>query len=101
MTVIRWAETAASDLESIHNYIRNDSPAYAQAVVSRLYAAVDQLRTFPDSGRVVPERSDPNLRELIRPPYRIVYQRCEGSVEILTVFHAARMFPESVRGATR
>jgi len=36
------------------------------------------------------------LRELVRPPYRIVYERTDDQVVILTVFHAARTFPEDL-----
>ena len=96
MTAIRWTETAASDLESIREYITHDSPTIALLVVARLYEAVSVLRDFPDAGRTVPERNDPNLRELIRPPYRIVYERRTDSVVILTVFHAARTFPPDI-----
>jgi len=71
VTAIRWTETAASDLESIRDYIRRDSPVIAQVVATRLFEAVTVLQEFPDSGRIVPERSDPTLRELIRAPYRI------------------------------
>ncbi len=93
MTVIRWTETAASDLESIRDYIGRDSPIMAQLVVTRLYEAVSLLEDHPMAGRILPERSDPSLREIVRPPYRIVYERHRDSVTILTVFHSARMFP--------
>lgn len=63
-------------------------------MATRLYGAVDQLAAFPDSGRIVPERRDPVLRELVRPPYRIVYERAADRVDILTIFHGARRFPE-------
>lgn len=98
MTEVRWTEQAADDLAAILEFIRRDSPAYAHLVVGRLYGAVGQLRDFPDSGRVVPERAQPTLRELIRPPYRVVYRRSAELVEILTVFHSASLFPESIRG---
>jgi plasmid stabilization system protein ParE len=58
--------------------------------------AVDQLRLFPESGRMVPERQQADLRELVRAPYRIVYRRNEEVAEILTVFHATQPFPKSV-----
>jgi plasmid stabilization system protein ParE len=62
-----------------------------------LVAAPDRLVQFPESGRMVPEFGRPNLRELILRPYRIVY-RLQGDVlEIVTVFHAARMVPEIER----
>ncbi len=89
MTPVRWTERAVADLEDIKSFIGRDSPAFALAVVRKLYGAVDQLRTFPDSGRVVPERADPNLRELVRPPYRIVYRRSDDLVEVLLVFRSS------------
>ena len=93
---IRWTAQAVEDLASIKSYIARDSAVLAQLVAARLYNAVDQLSAFPDSGRIVPERGDPSLRELVRPPYRIVYERGEDAVVILTIFHAARTFPELV-----
>lgn len=93
---IRWTEQAVEDLASIKSYIARDSAVLAQLVATRLFSAVGQLSMFPDSGRVVPERGDPSLRELVRPPYRIVYERGEDAVVILTIFHAARTFPDLV-----
>jgi toxin ParE1/3/4 len=93
---IRWTEQAVEDLAGIKAYIARDSLMLAQLVVVRLYTAVDQLALFPDSGRIIPERNDPSLRELVRPPYRIVYERTDDQVVILTVFHAARTFPEDL-----
>jgi hypothetical protein len=37
-------------------------------------------------------RSD--LREQIQPPFRIVYRQQGDDIEILTIFHSARLFPE-------
>ena len=70
--------------------------ALRQVVATRLYDAVSMLGEFPDAGRIVPERGDPLLRELIRPPYRIVYERRADAVVVLTIFHAARMFPADI-----
>lgn len=96
MTEVRWTEQAADDLVAIRDFVRRDSAAYAQLVVERLYSSIDQLRSFPDSGRMVPEREQPDLRELVRAPYRIVYRRHTEVVEILTVFHATQPFPGSI-----
>lgn len=93
---IRWTEQAVEDLASIKSYIARDSAVLAQLVATRLFSAVGQLSMFPDSGRVVPERGDPSLRELVRPPYRIVYERGADAVVILTIFHASRTFPDLV-----
>ena len=99
MTVVRWTEQAADDLAAIQDFLARGSPAYAHVVVERLYTSVAHLREFPDLGRVVPERADPELRELIRRGYRIVYRRTTAKdlVEILTIFHGALPLPASIR----
>ena len=56
MTEVRWTEQAVESLAAIKAFISQDSPAYGLAVADRLFRPVGQLRDFPDSGRVVPER---------------------------------------------
>jgi plasmid stabilization system protein ParE len=56
--------------------------------------APEQLLRFPELGRVVPEREDPDLRELIIRPFRLVYRRLPDTIEVVTVFRATRLFPE-------
>ncbi|MGB5522370.1 MAG: type II toxin-antitoxin system RelE/ParE family toxin [Polyangiales bacterium] len=91
MTKLRWTTQAVEDVESIRKFIANDSDAYADLVVARLLEAVERLKHFPRSGRIVPELADPQLREIIESPYRIVYRVLDESVEILTVFRASRL----------
>ncbi len=93
MIKLRWTTQAVEDLEAIRNFIANDSVAYADLVIARLLEAVERLEHFPRSGRVVPELSDPQLREIIESPYRIVYRVRNETVEILTVFRASRLMP--------
>jgi plasmid stabilization system protein ParE len=57
---------------------------------------VERLGAFPESGRVVPELDKPEIREVIVRPYRIVYRRRPGLVEIATVFRSSRQLPEIV-----
>ena len=94
MIPISWSPQALRDIESIREYIARDSPRYADLVVGRIIAAVDRLEAFPDSGRIVPERGDPAIREVIVRPYRVVYRRRSAEVEIVTVFRASRLFPD-------
>jgi plasmid stabilization system protein ParE len=98
---VRWTFRARDDLRQIAAFIEPDSPRYADLVVARIILAVDRLHQFPDSGRIVPERQDPTLREVIWQSYRIVYQYRPGSdtVLVLTVFRSERLFPD-LRGAT-
>ena len=72
MTQIVWSPVALRDIESIRMYIAEDSPRVAELVVGRIIQAVERLRNFPESGRKVPERNDPEIREVIVPPYRVV-----------------------------
>ncbi|HEY3079291.1 MAG TPA: type II toxin-antitoxin system RelE/ParE family toxin [Chloroflexota bacterium] len=92
MTDVVWAPEALRDLEALRDYIARDSAAYADLVVRRIVAAVERLRMFPESGRVVPERTDPSIREVIVRPYRVVYRLHDGIVQIVTVFRASRHF---------
>jgi toxin ParE1/3/4 len=70
-----------------------DSARYATLVVQRIAAAIDLLASSPQMGRVVPEIGDPDVREIIVGAYRIVYRYRHDTVEIITVFHGARLFP--------
>ena len=42
-----------------------DSKFYANRFTNQLVYRVDQLIEFPESGRIVPEKEDPAIRELI------------------------------------
>ena len=94
MIPLLWSPQSLHDIESIRAYIAEDSPLYADLVVRRLVAAVARLRAFPESGRIVPERNTPEIREVIVRPYRIVYRVRPGLVEIATVFRASRLIPD-------
>ena len=95
---ILWTLQAVEDLTGIRDYIARDSNTYARLIVERLYYAVGQLVEYPDSGRIVPERNEPDIRELIHPPYRIIYRRKSETVTILTVYHSSRELPGQIPG---
>lgn len=94
MRVVLWTKQAQADLAAIRAFISQDSPHYASVVVSRLISSTDRLVPFPESGRAVPEFDDPLVREVVHPPYRIVY-RLVGidEVHVLTVHHSSQAFP--------
>ena len=54
------------------------------------------IGAFPEMGRRVPEFRLPNVRELIKSPYRIVYVIFDSPerIYILRFWHAARGTPE-------
>ena len=96
MTKVRWTPQEADDLAAIYEFIARDSPHYAQITVEGIIAAIDRLEQFPLLGRHVPETSQADVRELIKPPYRIVYRTGE-IVKILTVFRGSRLFPSDLK----
>jgi plasmid stabilization system protein ParE len=96
VTSVTWSPESIQDVESIRAFIAQDSPVYAELVARRIVAAVERLQFFPESGRMVPERQDPEVREIIVAPYRVVYRLRKGIVEIATVFRGSRDFPEII-----
>jgi len=51
-----------------------------------------RVTEFPEIGRVVPEISDQNIRELIVYSYRLVYKISAGGIEVLAINHGRRDF---------
>ena len=94
MTRILWSPQSLRDLEAQRAYIAQDSEPYADLTVRRIVTAVDRLEQFPLSGRIVPERRSPWLREVIVGRFRVVYRVGTDTVEIVTVFRASQSFPE-------
>ena len=92
MTELIWSPQAVRDLEGIREFIALDSPRYADLTVRRVVAAVERLKQFPESGRMVPERKAQDIREVIVGAYRVVYRHKAGLVEIATVFRGSRQF---------
>lgn len=91
MAKITWAEAAIDDLTNIAEYCSNYSEQYASSIVSKLFSKVNILKTMPKIGRVVPEKNDEKIRELIEGNYRIIYEvKDEGNIEILVVHHSSR-----------
>ncbi len=83
---VLWTENAIQDLLGIKAYIAQDSISRAEEWVVELYTAGENLSKFSSRGRIVPEFSQDNLRELLIENYRIVYRIKSTAVEILTVF---------------
>ena len=95
MARVTWTEAAQRDVRQIHEHITRDSRPAADALVRRLRAEGARLARFPESGRIVPEYDDPQYRELLVSPYRLVYryQRHTDRVQVLMVMHGSRLLP--------
>jgi addiction module RelE/StbE family toxin len=91
MVKLIWTDQAINDLGDIGNYIAENSEKYAKLTVKKLFERPEILKTFPQAGRIVPEKNEENLRELIEGNYRIIYEIVSSDqINILTVYHSAR-----------
>ncbi len=87
---VRWTERARAHLLDVFEYIAADDPRAARALLQRIRAATDALRTQPRIGRMVPEVGHEAVRERIVPPYRIVYVVEARAIDVIGVYHSKR-----------
>lgn len=102
MTVARdsFAESALGDLAGIQAwYAAEGVPEVGDRLVAEVFQRVEVFADHPDLGRIVPEFGQPFLRELIHPPFRIVYRRDPLRIRIVRVWRSERLLrlPASTR----
>ena len=85
---IFWTPIAVQDLR--------DNPVAAQRMGEELIKQSEAMAVFPQSGRLVPEKKDPLIRETIVGSYRIIYRVDEANkvVALARICHSARGTPE-------
>ncbi len=92
-----WAETARNDLNAIIEYIAVDRPNSASRNLRKVKEKASELNSLPERGRIVPELSDQGIvqyRELIVPPWRLIYRISGKNVHILTLIDSRRSFED-------
>ncbi len=94
MVKLTWSPRAIKDLEGICEYIGKDSEYYAKFFAQKIVVMIEKIPEFPEIGRIVPEYNESNLRERILRNYRIVYRLKPELVEIVTIFHGAKLLSE-------
>ncbi len=95
MAQVSWSPSSLTDLDSIAEFIAQDSAHYASLFVQSIVAYVERLCEFPLSGRVVPEYAREDLREFIFENYRIVYRVRGELIEVAAVVHGAKHLPQA------
>lgn len=97
---IRFAESALTDLESIRAwYAEQGVPEVGERLIGKIVASIEALADHPDMGRVVPEFGQAFLRELIRPPFRVVYRRDPKHVRVVRGWRSERLLDVPIEGA--
>ena len=90
---IIWSPLAVERASEIAEYIAQDNPTAAENWVNSVFTRVEQLKKFPESGRIVPEIKINFFRELIYGNYRIIYRLEENRISILTIRHGKQILP--------
>ena len=95
--MVTWSDQAKADLRHIHDFIAADSRHYAKTVTQAIVDKTLVLSELPRYGKVVPELSDENIREIHLYSYRIMYEIKADRIHVLAVVHARRDFqPEQL-----
>ena len=85
---------AADQLQAVRDYSARSSPGYAQALAARTVARTESLADQPLLGAEVEEYGDPEIREVLEHPYRIIYRVAGPDVQVVAVIHSSRrLFP--------
>jgi toxin ParE1/3/4 len=84
---IRWTPDASDQLTASIEHIAEDNQVVARKVAQAVIDRVELLATFPARGRL---GEVSGTRELVSPPYVIVYRITAEVVEILNVWHGAQ-----------
>jgi len=89
----------ALQLEEILDNLAEVAPDYGDALSVEIGDAVHSLARFPQMGRVVPEFSRDDGREVIIDNYRLVYLVRPNAVRIASLFHGAMDVATRIRRA--
>ncbi len=91
MKPIEFAESAVCDLEEILAWYSGlQVPEVGERLVREIFIRTEQLSEHPESGRIVPEFDVKTIRELIHPPFRIVYRMDSSKIWIIRVWRSER-----------
>jgi toxin ParE1/3/4 len=94
--MIEWTEQATRQLDQAHDYITlSNSEEVADRITMQIVTSVQQLATFPMSGR---SGRVPATRELVisNTPFTAAYAIDQDRIVILAVYHGAQQWPEII-----
>ena len=91
MPDLEWNASAVADLMAIVDYISDDNPDAALALMDEIQGKVEQLPAHPKRCR--PGRVNGTRELVVRPNYIVVYAETPEVVTVLRVLHTAQMWP--------
>lgn len=95
MVQVNWSRQAVEDIFAASEYHRQMSVKYANTLVEKIFEKAHILENYPRLGRMVPELTREDIRELIYKQYRVVYRIVnESQIDILSVHPSSRPLTE-------
>lgn len=89
---IRVSNSAFSDLEDIKSYYTElGVPNIGIDFISDIFSHIETLNDHSKIGRTVPEFGDKSIREIIHPPFRVVYLLEAKVIHIIRVWRSERI----------
>ena len=86
-----FAASALADLQAVKDWYNEQGvPDIGARLVADIIESVERLADHPSMGRMVPEFGRVYLRELIHPPFRVVYRHESDSVRVVRVWRSER-----------
>lgn len=90
-----WTLGAQRELDEAVAHIAAEAPQAARGTLGRILDGAGSLATLSERGRVVPEREDPMVRELLIDPFRLLYSIGDEEVVVLGLIHQRQDFDRS------
>ncbi len=90
---IIWSPLAIARASEIAEYIAQDKPSASEKWINTVFSNVEQLKSSPEIGRIVPEIRRDQFRKLIYGNYRIIYRIEKNQISILTIRHGKQILP--------
>jgi plasmid stabilization system protein ParE len=89
---ISFSNSALEDLKEVQAYYNEQEvPEVGSRHLTEIFERVESLPGNPQLGGVVAEFDEPHIREIIHPPYRIVYMLDSKSIQIIRVWRSERL----------
>jgi toxin ParE1/3/4 len=91
MNKLQFTPPARVQFISIFEYINLGNPAAAKKFRNRVLKTFENIKTFPEMGRVAPEFPELGFREVIVKPYRFLYDIVGDTIWIVGAWHSAQL----------
>jgi len=91
-----WSPMARTKTQEILEFISVDNPDAALTLINEFETKIQKLKENPESGRVLLETKNDNIREIVvHKNYGVIYETNSDTIEILTIRHFRQNFSAS------